>query len=161
MAKKESAKNVSVKLVANAPSRATLAKLGKPLTDVIIKGNVVTDASGSVLMIENVLTQPRSSLQIIANAAAKKKLADLATDKGGPVTLSGTVVDRGDCNLLVLSGVVATKGIAICADNGAKAALAEIADEDGAEVTINGKIVKKGGASVLVLAGVESKKKKK
>ncbi|HYG76667.1 MAG TPA: hypothetical protein VEK08_16810 [Planctomycetota bacterium] len=154
----------TLSIVANEATKRVLAQLGSPLIQVAVKGRVVSNRSGNVLTIENVSTSKSTSLPIIASAATRKTLGEIAHGEGThQVTLLGHVAVVGGSNVLLLDRASKAHALPIIANNATQRLLSDLAKEKaGSEVTVKAKVVENGGRRILVLAGEgEAKGKKK
>ena len=143
----------SLSIVANEATKRVLAQLGSPVIQVAVKGRVVSNRAGNVLVIENVSTSKSTSLPIVASASTKKALGDMSHSKGShEITLLGKVVESHGTNVLLLDRV--GKALPIVANDATRQLLAALAAEsNGGEVTVKAKIVENAGGKYLVLAG--------
>jgi len=149
-------------IVANEAVKRVLGSLGSPLIQVAVKGRVVSAAGGNTLVIENVSTSRSSTLPIIASAATKKGLADVAGCEGShECTLLGRVITSAGGNVLLLDRVGKANTLAIVADASTRRQLSDLAKEKGGEIMVKAKVVQSAGNRILVLAGEGGAKKRK
>ncbi|MGD0088820.1 MAG: hypothetical protein ABSE73_02765 [Planctomycetota bacterium] len=152
----------ALNIVANEAVKRVLGSLGSPLVQVAVKGRVVSSPCGNTLVIENVSTSKSATLPIVASAATKAALSNVATSEGArEVTLLGRVTAGPGGNILVLDRVGQASTLPIIADESTRKQLSDLARDKSGEITVKAKVVESAGNKVLVLAGECCGKKKK
>ena len=151
----------ALNIVANEAVKRVLGSLGSPLVQVAVKGRVVGGAGGNTLVIENVSTSRSATLPIVASAATKKVLSEVACGEGAhEVTLLGRVATGAAGNVLVLDRVGKSATMPIIADECTRKQLSDLAKEKGGEITVRAKVMESAGNRILVLAGETGRKKR-
>ncbi|HEY3321252.1 MAG TPA: hypothetical protein VGP72_12350 [Planctomycetota bacterium] len=150
----------SLSIVANEATKRVLGQLGSPLVQVAVKGKVVKQKGGNVLVIENVSTSKSTTLPIIANACCKKALSEMAGSESHDVTLLGRVITTGGSNVLLLDRVGKAQSLPIVANEATRKLLADLAADAEGEVTVKARVVESGGNKILMLASDKGAKRK-
>lgn len=144
----------SLIIVANEEAKQTLAELARPTVDVSVRGTIVQEGGQSVLVVDSIESQRHTNIPIVASAATRQKLSEIANSKSGQeVSLEGRIADVEGGSALILDEVATVTSLPIVASEGAQQLLAELASngDAGEEITVRAKVSGKGDRRVLLL----------
>ena len=144
----------SLIIVANEEAKQTLVELARPTVDVSVRGTIVQEGGQSVLVVDSIESQRHTNIPIVASAATRQKLSEIANSKSGQeVSLEGRIADVEGGSALILDEVATVTSLPIVASEGAQQLLAELASngDAGEEITVRAKVSGKGDRRVLLL----------